>query len=1256
MSSDRLPSGSDREHLLEALLGNQSLRWRRGERPLVEAYLEQYPALGDDTEAVLDLLYHEIFLRERLREQPQLDEYLRRWPRLAEPLRRQFEVHYAFDEEDRSPGIPSQPEATTRPAAPATMGRTALPGYEVLGELGRGGMGVVYRARQRGLGRIVALKMLKDGALAGAEERALFRREAEVVARLRHPHIVQVHEWGEYQGQLYFAMELVDGGSLARKLADGPLPPRHAAALVETLARAVGAAHQQEIVHRDLKPENVLLAADGTPRISDFGLAKRLDNTQSLVASGAVVGTPSYMAPEQARGQGQAVGPPADVYALGAILYECLTGRPPFRAANVMDTLEQVIGQEPVPPRQFNPAGARDLETICLKCLRKDPGRRYPSAEDLAEDLRRFQAGEPIRARPVGSLERLGKWARRRPVGAALVASLALVTLATFGLLLWGWGEAERRRREVAEEQQRTARAFERSESNLYVNRIAWAHRERQDAHVAMARTLLEDCPPWRRHWEWRYLWRLCDGGDFVWRVQSVVMNSATFCPDGQYFAVVDRDRTRVWDASTGREALSVTGHTGGPVGLCFAFSPDGRFLATGSGAWDARRQQEITGEVKVWKVAGWQEALSLRGHAGAVACVTFSPDGRRLATASEDRTVRVWEVATGRTAFILRGHTTAVSSVAFSPDGNRLVSASRFRSEWWVPEGEHHPAEGGEVKVWDVVTGREVLAVPGRARNLDGAGFSPDGKYLVGHHRDRTVRVWDAATGQQALALEGYTGTAFDPGGTRLATGTDQRTIEVWDVPARRIALPLAGHTDLVNDLAFSPDGGRLASVAGDGAVKLWNARTGQMLSTLRGHDGAVLRAVFSPDGRHLATVGKDGTVRLWDTRVGSEARPLHGPSNPVRRVAFSPDGRRVAGACVDEKVRVWDAATGQEVLSCGLPGAELAIISPDGRFLAAAPAARDGDRPPGKVWDAQTGRELFSFRGHTGLSFDTASKRLAGVGDDGAVKIWDTGSGQEILSLGRHANPIDGVVFSPDGALLVSTSSYEEGPGGGGGPGFQFAMLRVSEGEIKVWDVATGREVVSLRGGQSGAVCATFGPGGGLARIGETPGGDVKLVDVDGASTLPKAFPAPEGVGKVTSVARSADRRRLAVAYEDRVVRIWEVETGQDLLSLRGHASKVTALAFSPDGKRLASASEDKTVRVWDTSSGQETISLKGHGAGVVGVAFSPDGDRLLSLGADGSAYVWDASPRPPQSPAGPRKEIQLPLPDPGELPLDQ
>jgi hypothetical protein len=433
---DYLPVGEAAGHplLVELVHADLEYRLKAGEGTGVELYLARYPRLADDPTVVLELIATEWEQRRRRGDVATLDEYLRRFPQYGDELR-------ATMRSGEVPAGPSPPPAMARsstqgsaaldPARRQTPAESAarhgglsamvadvLPradtvaGYEILGEIGRGGMGVVYKARHQALKRLVALKMILAGPYAGPSQVMRFRTEAEAVARLQHPHIVQIYDVGEQDGRPYLALEFVDGTSLDQKLSGTPMPARQAAQLVETLARAMNAAHEVGIVHRDLKPANVLLTADGQPKISDFGLAKRLDDSAGDTASGAIIGTPSYMAPEQARGKSKHIGPAADVHALGAILYECLTGRPPFNAASPLDTMAQVIADEPVPPRRLQPKVPRDLETICLKCLQKEPHKRYATARALADDLRRFLHGEWIHARPTPAWERGLNWAR----------------------------------------------------------------------------------------------------------------------------------------------------------------------------------------------------------------------------------------------------------------------------------------------------------------------------------------------------------------------------------------------------------------------------------------------------------------------------------------------------------------------------------------------------------------------------------------------------------------------------------------------------------------------------------------------------------------------------------------------------------------------------------------------------------------------------------------------------------------------------
>ena len=507
--------GGDCEELLAPLRADQLERWQHGQAVLVEDYLRQQPSLSDNTDAVLDLIYSEILLREEFGDRPDPQEYLRRFPQFADTLRRQFAVHEALTSTAADGDVtgttqtlpatvtPTGTESLSRPLAPAAPEFREIGGYEILGELGRGGMGVVYLGRHRLLdSRMAAIKVIRQGGSAVELDR--FHFEARTVAQLQHENIVPIYELGIHKTATeempFVALEYVAGGNLAQKINGTPLPPRQAAELFLPLAEAMRHAHERGILHRDLKPANILLAfsdasqkrsaeqrlceaslIDCVPKITDFGLARNLGDT-GRTQSGAILGTPSYMPPEQATGQGGLTAA-ADVYSLGAVLYEMLTGRPPFKADTVLNTLQQVVALDPVPPHALSQHLPRDLETICLKCLQKDPKKRYQTAGELAADVRRFLAGEPILARPVSWAERAVKWMRRRPALAALLGAsvLALVGLVVAGVVFTARLQAERDRVDLA----RAAAVEERDKADTERRR---AEREKKEAQLQAAR------------------------------------------------------------------------------------------------------------------------------------------------------------------------------------------------------------------------------------------------------------------------------------------------------------------------------------------------------------------------------------------------------------------------------------------------------------------------------------------------------------------------------------------------------------------------------------------------------------------------------------------------------------------------------------------------------------------------------------------------------------------------------------------------
>jgi WD40 repeat protein len=1081
---------------------------------------------------------------------PSRQDLLNRYPEFASDLAA------FFADQDQTASYVS-PFRNVGPAGAAVLQDPSFGDYRLLEEIGRGGMGVVFKAHQVSLQRPVAVKMILAGHLASPADVQRFRAEAEMGASLNHTHIVPIYEVGEYQGQQFFSMKLMEGGSLAKQIQEDRWKinarpqQRKAAQLIATIAHAVEHAHQRGLLHRDLKPGNILFDLDDRPHVSDFGLSKRVQpiapgeqaTTVCQTVSGMVVGTPNYMAPEQAAAP-RSVTTAADVYSLGAILYELLAGKVPFQGDTPMETLLQVAHVEPSPPCGLNPLIAQDLQTIALKCLEKEPRRRYASAAALAEDLERWLAGEPILARPAGPLERVVKWSKRRPASAALGALLGTAALAGIGALGWGWQAAEAAKqenalkaaREADEKLAETARADQEARDKqrlavkLYFKNIALARLEFAENNLRRADELLSECDANMRGWEWHFLDRYFHPDSMTLRQHTAGVVSLAFSSNGDRLVSLSSvlQNRRIFDDISGHRKPTTTSSHGS------------------------------AGAIRIHRTSDGLELLRIDPKANLVCCIALSPDCKSVAcsggTESDSGFIKVFDAASGGELFQMTGHRGPVRSIAYSPRGQYLASAS----------------DDGTAKIWDATNGKLVRTVAGRdssITSLGAIGFSPNGKFLVGAlTEDASVRIWDAATGRELRELRGHKGNVthlvFSPDGGRLATASEDHTVKVWDMDTARELMTLVGHVDGVASVAFSPDGSRLVSAGYDNTIRMWDAGSGLSCLVLAGHFLPVMDVAYSPDGKHVVTASLDDTVKFWSARDGHAAMALRTRGGIMGGLTFSPNGRQVAGgsALASNEVVVLDAATGAVVQS--FKGHEKQITgvayAPDGKRLASISVDNTV-----RVWDLATGHAVHTLRLGSkatagsvvqGLAFSSDGKRLAAAGRGETVKVWDAETGQQqhdFHEAGRR------VAFSPDARRLAWAG----------------------EGGLKVWDAVTGTMTYTVTGDFDFLL---FSPDG--TRLLALGTEEIKVLDAATGNIVKAVRPGPGQRSDLAAL--SPDGRRLAVIGARDVVRLRDTASWEEALALPGHTASVVGLAFSPDGHRVASTDMDGVMYFWDAT----------------------------------------------------------------------
>jgi WD40 repeat protein/tRNA A-37 threonylcarbamoyl transferase component Bud32 len=995
--------------------------------------------------------------------------------------------------------------------------------YEILEEIGRGGMGVVYKARQRGLNRLVALKMIRSSRLASKSDVQRFRNEAEATALLNHPNIVSVYEVGEVEGQLYFSMKLIDGPDLAKAVACGRWPVgtnkgnHQSAALVAAIAGAVRHAHERGILHRDLKPSNILLDSAGEPHVTDFGLARRLDADSDSTRTTAILGTPGYMAPEQAAAGRRAVTTATDVYGLGGILYAILTGQAPFRGETPLATARLVLDKDPASPLLFNARVDRDLEVICLKCLRKHPLERYQSAEELQTELERWLAGKPIKARPLSPFERLRRWCRRNRVAAALLSAVSLLVLvATIGqaftiALLWG----EKNKTESALEQAQEQRGLAQDRATqmhqqVYAFRVNQAWRHWQSARAAQARDLLaleipSDGGEDLRGFEWFYLWRLCDGqreSVFTLHGHTEDVYFVAYSPDLARVASCGKDRTiRLWDTGTGKLLTVLRGHSGDVDEI--VFSPDSDALASCGD----------DGTVRLWDLAKFQRHIQLGKFPCEATSVAFAPDGKKLYASDQKGRVYEWHLPSGKPGESFQAFDDGVGQIAVSPDGRLLAASGRHggavfdlatkKVRFQPPrdEGSTGVAFAHRIPLFATIRGESVelydytqlepiaRRLEGHAKRVEQVAFSPDDRLIATTSRDGTVRLWNSATCTLERVYSGHSGfvwsCAFWRNGRTLATAGSDGTVRIWDCTAPSDRTPIQTSEQLGTTLAFTRDNTRLVAVEG-GHIRFWNVATRMPDRSIVTPEGVACLAV-SRDGRWLVTNGPEGRnrnqINLWQLPEVKKVGSWPFVSGDFQRLFLSPDGSQLVTAFskktqadpfgLIKTVAQWNARTGEpgQVLSTT---AGPYAVTPDWQQMAiAVPSQGSGTEdivlvqlPTGKLQNLAACPEHLRA-----LELSPSGAQLAASLEDGTILLYDVHTGATQASLVGHLRPAESLAFSPDGRTLAST-----------GP----------DNSIKLWHVATGQFLMTLAelpgsaalqfspDGRTLATSAPTGPGG--------------------------------------------------------------------------------------------------------------------------------------------------------------------------------
>jgi WD40 repeat protein len=1025
--------------------------------------------------------------------------------------------------------------------------------FEIRQELGRGGYGAVFLAHDPQLRRDVALKVPHAGVLMKPELRARFKQEARAAAGLDHPHIVQVYEAGDLGPVCYMASAYCPGTNLAEWLYRRRDLPTYqdTAELVASLADAMQHAHERGVWHRDLKPANVILqlkstaptntlsanpraakpsSTEETPepsplgaylaRITDFGLAKTMDDASLNTMSGSILGTPSYMAPEQAVGKAHPMAAEPDIYSLGGILYELLTGHLPFQGDSPLDTLRQVIHEEPVPPTRIRRTVPRDLETICLKCLEKDPRARYWSAQELADDLRRYLRSEPIHARSVSSIERVWRACRRKPMTAGLSTALAMSIVVSLIAVSVLWRQAEHRRGEtadalnkVSEVNQTVTAERDQSEAMRYLHDIALVQSE-LSTNITRSRQILESCRPELRNWEWYFLNRLSHIELLTLGNHSLHACSVDVSNDGRFIATSSGQwgvgmpgEIFLWDAKTGERLAEFHGHRGAILDV--DFHPNGKLLASS----DVNFVDRDAACIRIWDLERKEDKVVITGGTGFFD-VEFSRDGRFLVTAGADGRCRVIDTNNWKQTRPLNPHTQSAFSVSFHPDCKRVASCSR----------------DGTASIWDITTGSELIHLEGQG-DLRQIAFSPDGRHFATSSFIGNLKVRDTETGNElsnrVTRTTRIVKIAFSPDGTSIALTTRNTATEIWNLLTGELLKSFPGHYPGTSGVAYTPDGARLITTGVDGQARVWNAiaepnprevriqssyishmaivpktnflavastrhttipgigvndftlrlvdqSSARVVRRMTGHTNWLTCVAASVDGKQLASGSEDCTVRLWNVTSDKPVATLDEHSALVNSVAILTNGHHVVSASADHTLKVWDTAKSESVKTLDDHDGSVTrvVCDPQGRWFASA-----SDDMTVRIWDATSFQAIATLKAHQApvlaLAVSLDGKLLASAGRERVIHFWDldailaakgplTGKPAPVRTAETHDGQIGCLSFSPDGKRLVSAS------------------LEGADSTIRLWNVQTAQETIRLAAIDRAPATAVFSESG--------------------------------------------------------------------------------------------------------------------------------------------------------------------------------